>query len=529
MARKRMYLFERAYVDYKSVVTRFFERVRETSAKLWHWFWKGPGSTGIEMTLRVAIILAIIGLGVLFYFYEKKHGRDFSAAMFAQVIGIGVFASLVLWSWKAPVHFAARGVTGATAAAVIVLSGVLLIIPAVGVFSVYLAALFVLTALSILVFLPMRGIHAMWLLKRRITYRCPYDDCSFSGLPIHICPECGEEYPDLKPGFYGIFHHICRHNDGETKLPTLNSPGRKKLERLCGGCKRPLVFSSIGEIAEHPIALVGGPGSGKTVFFRQAVRKIRERLTKIPGSKIRFDSQTQESQFNYDLKLLDNGQLPAKTLDEDMIQAFGLEVRVPRRLECLLYLFDSPGEHFQAVGKIGRKQVMRHLSGIVLLVDPFSLPALQTYGQQMGQQIGEQLKPSATPFQRIVEVLVGGVNLMGASRNGGPSRVPLAVVLSKTDALPLQDFPFLRELCTLDNPGMHHSGCRTALEKLGGGRGIHILEQRFANIRYFACSALGRMPDWNDSRPFQPVGVSDPVLWLLGLESVPREHSVYNN
>jgi hypothetical protein len=38
---------------------------------------------------------------------------------------------------------------------------------------------------------------------------------------------------------------------------------------------------------------------------------------------------------------------------------------------------------------------------------------------------------------------------------------------------------------------------------------------RFRTVRYFACSGLGRVPDPQDVTPFRPVGVTDPLLWIL--------------
>ena len=63
---------------------------------------------------------------------------------------------------------------------------------------------------------------------------------------------------------------------------------------------------------------------------------------------------------------------------------------------------------------------------------------------------------------------------------------------------------------------------RQALEQLGEGRSIRALEMKFATVRYFACSALGRMPDHRDQSPFQGTGVTEPFLWLLGLDRVKR-------
>ncbi len=521
-----MYLFEHAYRDYTSRLGWFGRKVKDKCSGIWNWFWEGPGAGGIEVFLRIIIILAVIGMAVQYYRYEKSQGNELSVGIVLTILVIVTFASIVLSSWKAPVHFVGRVVSGASASGLILLLAAAVIVPAVGIFSIYLLMLFLLTTLSFIVFLPMRGAHGLWLLYRRIAYRCPYDNCSYSGLPIHICPSCGRQYDDLKPGFYGIFFHKCRCLPGNRaeKLPTMDFLGRKKLERLCGHCKKPLVHSALGELAEQPIALVGGSGTGKTVFFRQAVRELQKELKALPGTKINIGSPEQERELANDLYLLDNGQVPEKT-DTGTVRAFGLEVRIPKQMRSLLYVFDSPGEHFQALEKFGHKHVMKHVTGIILLVDPFSLPLLVKH-PGAGQK---ELKPSETPFQRIVEVLVAGISAARSTRSSQQCPIPLAVVLNKTDALPTTDFPFLAAMHHPQNhaPNRLHQDCRQALEKLGGRHGIQLLEQKFTYVKYFACSALGRTPCEEDIRPFQATGVSQPFLWLLGIRQ-PHTKNLYN-
>jgi len=516
MARRRMYVFERAYVDYAGRLRGFGRRLGSTCGTIWDWFWSGAGAAAIEAILRLAIVATAVGASYAYVSYEKAHGRGFSAATLGAIAAIGVFTTLVLWGWKGPVHFAARVLAGALATGTILFAAALVLTPAVAVFSVYLLALLLLTALSIVVFLPMRGAHSLWLLYRRIAYRCPYDDDGGAhGLPIHVC-SCGTWYDDLQPSFYGIFHHVCRHEDGtEVKLPTMDFLGRNQLPRLCRGCQKPLVLSAVGELAERPISVVGGPSSGKTVFLRQSIRGLRERLAAWPGGSVALGSEVQERQLVRDLALLDEGQVVAKT-SGDVIEAFGLAVRIPQRLRCLLYLYDAPGEHFLTVERFGRKQALRHVAGLVLLVDPFSLPALADHSRRRSPG----LHPSESPFHQVVDVLVAGVDLMLVRRPTDVCDVPLAIVLSKADTLPSEDFPFLADL--VSRPSLNGSlpaRCRQALDRLGGGNSLRALEQKFSRVGYFACSALGRLPDLHRRHAFQPVGVLEPWLWLLGLDS----------
>jgi hypothetical protein len=358
----------------------------------------------------------------------------------------------------------------------------------------------------------MRLMHWMWLVKYRITYKCPYDDDPRKGiLPIHVC-SCGQEYSDLQPSFYGIFHHVCRHEDGDVKLPTLDILGRNKLARLCGGCHRPLLHSSAGQLREWPIFIMGGPNVGKSVYLAQAIRRLRGALTASKGSVAELDSSHQRGEHARQLELLDSGQRLPKTAE--LMTAYGLAVRVPNGLRALVYLFDKPGEYFERMRDFGRMQAIQNLKGILLLVDPFSLPALDDYASQMSGQ----LQPSKAPFHAIAGNLIHAIEQMLPGSQYAPCTVPVAVVLSKADALPADAYSFLTGLVSSDHADSAALGqrCREAVNRLGGDASVRLLEQKFKNIRYFACSAMGRMPSLRDTAPFQPSGVEQPLLWLLG-------------
>jgi len=516
MGRRRMYVYERAYRDYGTCFKSFYQWILRSARSIWNWFWIGAGSKAIEVLLRIGVVASGIGLGFLYVRYEDSQGRGFSIGMALAFLVIAGYVSLLMYGWKAPVHFTARALSGALGASLAFTAGLAVFIPAMLVFGVYLAGLLLLTALSFLVFLPLRAGQELWLLSRKLGYHCPNDDCNYKGLPIHIC-ECGDKYHDLLPSFHGILHHTCRHEAKYVKLPTLDLLGRSKLTRLCGGCQRPLIHSSIGELEVRPIAVVGGTNAGKTVFLTQAIRQLRERLGSSRGSAVRIDSERQQQFLEQQNALLDNGQVLAKTAG-DVMEAIGLAVRAPElHLRCLLHLFDAPGEKFTTMQRLGQMQAMTHLQGIVILVDPFGLPVLADPATMLGQD----LNPSGAPVASIVDNIINAVNLLILDNNQDQCSVPVAVVLSKADAFPTDIFPFLADLSAANGDAKvppANLRCRDALIKLGARWTVEKLEQKFTNVRYFACSALGRMPDPHDTRAFQPAGVGEPFLWLLERE-----------
>jgi len=525
---RRTYLFERTYRQYSTRLRAFIGFAVAACSRLWKSVWEGPVASVIEVILRIFVFASGLLLSALYVRYELAHGRSFSLGTLPVLVGITLCTGLLMWGWKAPAHLLARAAAAAAAVGLVsAVSGMAFLMVA-AVFSVYLLALVTLTACSFSVFLPLRAVQEVWLLYRRITYQCPNDDCTYTGLPIHIC-KCGARYRDLLPTFYGLFHHTCQHSDHVAKLPTLDILGRNRLPRLCGRCERPLIHSSLGELEVKPILVVGGPAAGKTIFIRQALIQLRERFGALPGNTVRVDSVNQDRALAADLERLLRGQVPAKTAGE-VVSALGLALKLsqPKAIRCLLHIFDSPGEHFASVQRFGRKQVLQNTAGIIVLVDPFALPALREHAQSLGAAVS----PSSMSFQEIVAVLTSGIDRM-RSRGGPAARcdVPVAVVLSKVDALPVSDFPFLADLRSGDgvvaDPATEQR-CRTALLRLGEGNCIRALEQKFARVSYFACSALGRLPDPRNSAPFTATGVLSPFVWLLGIQeptAVPRDLS----
>jgi hypothetical protein len=517
MARRRMYLFERAYRDFFARVGSFLGGLLAASRGVWGSFFNGWGSQAWDILLRIAVVASAAWMCVLYLRFEHAEGRGFSFNTVFALLFIFVYAMVLLWSWKAPVHFAAKALSAVSAVSVIMLLAVALAGAAVAIFIPYLLALCLMTLLSLAVFLPARFAHWVWLQKYHITFKCPYDDCNHARrMPIHVCG-CGAEYKDLRPSFYGIFHHVCRHADGDHKLATMDFLGRNKLPRMCGGCGRPLLHSSLGQLREFPIFVMGGPNVGKTVFIAQAIRRVAGIFSAQPGATVQLDSDPQRREHAEQLRLLDSGQRLAKTAE--IMTAYGLAVRVPKGLRALVYFFDKQGEYFEKMSDFGKMQGIRGLNGILLLVDPFSLPALDEYGNRMGGQ----LQPSRAPLHTVASNLIHAVEQMLPGNQYEQCKVPLAVVLSKADALPNGAYPFLSGLIESGQEDSQalHVRCREALSRLGGDDTVRLLEQKFKNVRYFASTAMGRMPDLRDASPFQPAGVEQPVLWLLGQAATP--------
>ena len=521
MARRRMYLFERAYLDYAARLRDAWNWFLRVCSIVWKWFWSGGGATAIEFLLRICVVVSGVTLGILYVLYEKKHGRGLSGGTIFAFCAIVVYVSVLMWGWKAPVHIAARAVAGAVASGAVVLLAVGAMAVLLVFFAVYLLFLFLLTALSFIVFLPILAVEKIYRWINGITFECPYDNCPskkgrMNPLPVHVC-DCGAEYPNLYPNFYGIRHHTCRHPahpDGEARLPTRDSKGRNKLHRRCAVCGGDLIHSELGLAAPRSIFVVGDSSSGKTVFICQALRELCGKIGRIPKAEAHVSSVKQQQGLDEQYKRLDKGALLAPSRGTVM-EALGVVLSIPKRLKrTLLYMYDAPGEHFQTMSQFGQKQAMQNAHGIVLVADPSTFPGLSEY-------YGHDAYAYA-PFADIAGNLGNVLGSLFGQDEDGRVDVPLAVVITKSDELPVDDLPCLAGFrnAQTGQPVLNapNDQCREALRQLAGENAIQVIEQHFSRVRYFSCSALGRGPDVSDTSAFSPVGVLDPLLWLLGLD-----------
>ena len=525
MEGKRLYIYERAMRDHGERVRRSVGKCLEVSIGAKAWCTEGPGET----LVRWLVIAAGFGW-VIYASFASAQGvylQEKSAVGAAFTFLWGLFSFGIFGAIYAVIVYLATKYVAALVGTVVLLIATLVWGAVMSlVLAICLTLLLLWTMASALLFVPLRLSHWVWLLYRRIGYRCPYDHCRHTGLPIHVC-SCGNQYHDLEPNRYGIFHHVCRHShlDEESgsvyvedvRLPALFN--RNRLPRLCGGCKRPLLHSSLGELREWPIFLMGGPNAGKTMFLAQAVRRVIAILGRQALGSARIDSEAQRSAHSDQVTLLDRGRVLAKTASGDAA-ALGLAIRIPTGLHALVYLFDKPGEYFQSMHQFGRLQAIEGLRGAVLLVDPFSLSALEGHAHVEDMR----LQPSDIALHNIASNLIHAVEQMLPCGQRLRCDVPLAVVITKVDALPVNLYPFLVGLIGLDHesPDTLSRRCREALCRLGAEDSVRLLEQKFMTLRYFACTATGRFPDPRDVTPFQPAGVEAPLLWLLGGDSFGR-------
>jgi len=352
----------------------------------------------------------------------------------------------------------------------------------------------------------------------RIFFRCP--DCHRDmPIPTYICPTCSAEHSRLWPSIYGVLKHRCKACG--TRLPAISAFGRKRLLRICPHCRRPLNVG-IGEGTNVHVPIVGGPSTGKTNYIVMATQALKQTYEGKYGYRITFTDDEHQRNFEANLRQLASGQELLKTPDI-VPQAINLKIRAPKaRVPKLAYVYDAAGEAFNKSENTSLQEYYKYVDGIILIIDPFSIAAYRRLHQKEIERLRGSLRPSALDvmqtYERMMQMFEASVGLRKKRY-----AQPVAVVITKVDALDLEHdigLPAAHALVASD-PALASEDeaisklvrdflCSYDLENF-----VRDLESQFAKVRYFSCSALGRLPNPGDTSSFDPVRVLEPLAWLL--------------
>ncbi|WP_170321655.1 TRAFAC clade GTPase domain-containing protein [Acrocarpospora pleiomorpha] len=309
--------------------------------------------------------------------------------------------------------------------------------------------------------------------------------------------------------------------------------GRETSRRACPQCHSRLA----AEYCANPgkiVALVGAKGSGKSTYIAVLLHELMNRVgAELDASLTPCDDRTIEryrQEFARPLygehRLLratqsavtDRGRDPLVYLLTRTIRG-----RLRTRAESLtLVLFDTAGEDLRSrdVSEL-HLRYLRAADAIVFLVDPLELPGARAAlnGTALARSGGLDDDPDSDPLNVITRV----TELLRQSR--GPLTVPVAVALSKIDALrpslarqsALHRARVPSGALDLDDREAVHEQVLALLEEWQAGVVGRYLRQNYTDHALFGLSALGAVPEVESvgAGGIRPYRVEDPLLWLL--------------
>lgn len=384
-------------------------------------------------------------------------------------------------------------------------AALLLALHAIALATVWVFAMFA----SIVLMAAERGV----VLARTGYAKCPHAECHAAvPLPVFLCPHCGVEHDRLLPGRFGVLVRECQCRDG--RLPTLFWFGKRQLRSLCAKCRKPLKGELFAESVHIPI--YGGSSAGKTMFMMAAIWEMLE--GKVASVDAHLIEETSDRAYRGHWKPdFESGRLREKTA-RTFPDAFLVSVRRKLGLPAAVYLYDPAGEALLREADLDAHHFIEHMDGLALLIDPLSLPSFAQRYREAGGPDQRASTSQADPEVVLAEV----VNLLERrgklSRKKG-SRQRVAVILTKADLPGLAAELGIRLESSVQlalqwgDVGLDESARIRAWLANSEPHLLRVLETRFADLRFFAVSALGHSPQ--PGRPFVPRGVAEPMAWLL--------------
>ncbi|GAA1832295.1 hypothetical protein ACFFOM_13710 [Microlunatus capsulatus] len=280
---------------------------------------------------------------------------------------------------------------------------------------------------GLLLGLALKIVELVTLSIRGITLECP--GCRQRvARPIYRCSGehgCDAAHSGLTPGRYGVLFRVCRCG---RSLPTLLLLGKLNLASQCPQCSYVLPLRGMSAPTLH-VPVAGGPQAGKSVFMFAAVKRLYDGV----------DGENSESDFWADPRFaatfartqasVASPELMRKTT-EDRPNAYNVYLgRGAKRR--LMYLYDTAGEIYDAEGRLSEADFFHLTEGIVLCIDPFSLPGPR---RSISADFRVHVRSSPSDPKKVLERLTENLREVNPRRSAGKLSVKVAVVITKADA-----------------------------------------------------------------------------------------------
>jgi len=274
------------------------------------------------------------------------------------------------------------------------------------------------------------------------------------------------------------------------------------------------------------IALIGPPNSGKTGFMVAAMDTLINKIAPKRILDFRFTDRLSEEFFDDEKKSIVMSGSTRKTVDNKPPAFNGFFHSKDGRVRHQVYFFDAAGEIFLSTDRMHGHYQFKHVTGGIILIDPFSLTGVK---QKYGASLKKQGLDSMITQEEAIDVL--DRFLIGMQRHFGlkPDRLvkcPYAVVVTKLDLCGLH-----RELklgaippgaTTEEQRQLSSDHIRSRLQEWGATGLVSQIEARFSNTMYFAAAPIQlKISSTGHEAKLAGIGVASPLLWILEMAKDP--------
>lgn len=344
---------------------------------------------------------------------------------------------------------------------------------------------------------------------KSIASHCPTCQSKF-GLPTYVCPKCGRKHTALRPSTYGILTRKCLCGE---KLPTTFFNGRQKLKAICPKCGS--AIKDGGNHVEITIPVVGGPSAGKTCYITSALTKLRYSSSRY-GLVFSY-SPTAGDDYTAAKTRMDAGKLPLKTNDLRLKYYQFYLTPKGEELKNLISLCDVAGEAYDSATELGGQIGYKYANAFLMLVDPLSV---RGYRDAVRGKVDLSVNgASDRPMDEVADALIRTLESMNCLTAKNAIKTDVAVAFTKCD-LPLLYSKigegavkrYRKKNREASATQAQNAVCEAFLIENGESNFLNTLKSKFRSVQFFAVSALGHEVD---GTRFTPIGVEDPVLWLV--------------
>jgi len=350
-------------------------------------------------------------------------------------------------------------------------------------------------------------------------YRTRFHMETAGELPVVLDPD---EFSELHKRYHlGVLSSLTDDYDNITT------------KRVCPHCHNDIPQSA-GFSPSTIISVVGVSNVGKSVYLTSLIHTLKTVTPRnFPIFCTPINSEMgRKFKLEYENPLIENGILFDKTEKQQEPFIFTLSFTDGSKPEINIAFFDISNENMANTGYMDIYIAhIRNSSGMLFLVDPLQFRTVEREirlnNSISSDSIFENTEEPIELLNRLVEDYIDKKKSK-KKRDNNISDTPTAIVLTKTDLLKslTRGEKYFRTDSHIFN-NYTHCGFLNISEATNIDSEIdkfisttdpnfrNALKRHFANVSFFAVSALGTQPEGRHVTSFMPLRVDEPFLWIL--------------
>ncbi|EDL59227.1 TRAFAC clade GTPase domain-containing protein [Gimesia maris] len=375
-------------------------------------------------------------------------------------------------------------------------------------------------------FLTLDFIERGYLLFKGWTTVCPH--CGEKvALPAFQCanPACGKWHYHLRPSSFGIFKHQCKCGQ---KLPSTFLSDRQKLKARCPHelCEKILDAEVALCSSTSVISIIGPPGAGKTGFMIAAMEILLNKIAPKNFLTGRFTDLDSEHFFVDEMKYITSTGSTRKTANHKPPAFNALFESSKRNISHQVYLFDAAGEIFLSSDKLSNHHQFKNITGGIIIIDPFSLPALHRKYDAVLKKDGIAASISKDDVIDVIDRFVIGLQRHFGLKHNQKISQPYAVILTKGDLFNLRKIFYSGSvgsgMTQQEERKRVDQEVRQKLNEWGAAALVNTIDTRFSNTMFFCVAPINlRKKSMGYDAELSCVGIMDPLMWILESSKAP--------